>query len=395
MISVTEAKKLIRANAKALTPVTIPLQEATGRVLAAGVSANTDIPAFDQSAMDGYALSFAGYELHKTLTVQGEVPAGAPESSRLQPNQAMRIFTGAPVPAGADTVVMQEKVEAVNEQLTILDEQLKAGSNVRLKGSEIKAGELVLPKGQRLTPAAVGFLATTGVPEVTVYPTPVMSIIVTGNELQAPGRPLQFGQVYECNSFQLRAALQGLQIENVPVFEAKDDPQTVKHTLQNALDNSDVVLLTGGVSVGNYDFVPEAAAACGVTTLFHKLKQRPGKPLFVGIKGNKWVFGLPGNPSSVLTCFYEYVVPALEQLMQLPPVLKTIKATISKPYSKNAVLTFFLKGYYDGQTVAPLEAQESYRLRSFAMANCLLCLPEEKMEFAEGEEVEVHLLPEF
>jgi molybdopterin molybdotransferase len=393
MISVTEAKNMIRANATALTPVKVPLQQAAGRVLAADVFAVVDIPAFDQSAMDGYTLSFAGLELHKTLAIHGEVPAGAPELSRLQHGQAMRIFTGAPVPAGADTVVMQEKTAVNNGQLLILDDQLKAGSNVRLKGSEIKAGELVLSKGQKLMPAAVGFLATTGVAEVMVYPTPVMSIIVTGNELQQPGKTLQYGQVYECNSFQLRAALQALQIEEVPVFEAKDDPQVVKDSLQFALSDSDVVLLTGGVSVGNYDFVPEAAAACGVTTLFHKLKQRPGKPLFVGRKGNKWVFGLPGNPSSVLTCFYEYVMLALEQLMQLPAVLKTIQVPLAKPYTKNAALTFFLKGYYDGRTVAPLDSQESYRLRSFAMANCLLCLPEEKMEFNEGEEIEVHLLP--
>jgi molybdopterin molybdotransferase len=394
MISVTEAKNMIRANARALAPVTIPLQQAAGRVLATDVFALTDIPAFDQSAMDGYALSFAGFQLHKTLTIQGEVPAGAPELFLLEGNQATRIFTGAAMPAGADTVVMQEKIQANNGQLQILDEQLNAGNNVRLKGSEIKAGELVLSKGQKLTPAAVGFLATTGVAEVSVYPTPVMSIIVTGNELQQPGKSLLHGQVYECNSFQLRAALQLLQIDEVPVFEAKDDPQTVKDILQNALDNSDVVLLTGGVSVGNYDFVPEAAAACGVTTLFHKLKQRPGKPLFVGKKENKWVFGLPGNPSSVLTCFFEYVLPALEVLMQLKPVLKTIKAPLAKAYSKTAALTFFLKGYYDGQTVVPLDAQESYRLRSFAMANCLLCLPEEKMDYNEGEKVEVHLLPE-
>jgi len=394
MISVTEAKNMIRANATVLTPLNIPLQEAAGRILAADVFAVTDIPAFNQSAMDGYALSFAGFELHKTLSIHGEVPAGAAELSLLQPDQAMRIFTGAPTPSGADTVVMQEKVQVNNNHLIIFDDQLKAGSNVRLKGSEITAGEMVLSKGQKLTPAAVGFLATTGVAEVTVYPTPSISIIVTGNELQQPGRSLSYGQVYECNSFQLRAALQNLQIGEVPVFEAKDDPQVVKDTLNYALDDSDIVLLTGGVSVGNYDFVPEAAAACGITTLFHKLKQRPGKPLFVGRKGNKWVFGLPGNPSSVLTCFYEYVLVALEQLMQLPPVLKTVQVPLSKPYSKNAALTFFLKGYYDGQTVAPLDSQESYRLRSFAMANCLLCLPEEKMEFSEGDLVEVHLLPE-
>ena len=383
---------MIRANATALTPVTISLQQAVGRVLATNVVAFTDIPAFEQSAMDGYALSFAGYELHKSLTIQGEVPAGAPELMVLQGNQATRIFTGAPVPSGADTVVMQEKVEVKNGQLHILDDQLKPGLNVRRIGSEIKAGELMLAKGDKLTPAAVGFLATTGVSEVLVYPTPVMSIIVTGNELQQPGKALSHGQVYECNSFQLRAALKLLQIEEVPMFEAKDDPQVVKDTLKYALENSDVVLLTGGVSVGNYDFVPEAAAACGVVTLFHKLKQRPGKPLFVGTKGKKWVFGLPGNPSSVLTCFYEYVIPALEQLMQLKPVVPAIKVPLSKAYTKTAVLTFFLKGYYDGRTVAPLDSQESYRLRSFAMANCLVVLPEEKMNYEVGEEVEIHLI---
>jgi molybdopterin molybdotransferase len=152
---------MIRANARALTPVTIPLQQAVGRVLAADVFAQTDIPAFDQSAMDGYALSFAGFQLHKALTIHGEVPAGAPEQFLLQGNQAMRIFTGAPVPAGADTVVMQEKVQVKDGKLIIQDEQLKAGLNVRPKGSEIKAGELALKKSQQLTPAAIGFLATT------------------------------------------------------------------------------------------------------------------------------------------------------------------------------------------------------------------------------------------
>jgi molybdopterin molybdotransferase len=393
MISVTEAKNIIRANANALTPVTVSLEEAAGRVLANDVYARTDIPAFNQSAMDGYAISYEGWQLHKTLNINGEIPAGKPELFLLQKDQAIRIFTGAPTPSGADTVVMQEKVQVNDNLLYIQDDQLQPGLNVRLKGSEIKAGELVLSKGQRLTPSAIGFLATTGVAEVTVYPGPAISIIVTGNELQEPGEPLMHGQVYECNSYQLRAALQLLQIDEVPVFKAKDDPHAVKHALTSAVDDSDVVLLTGGVSVGSYDFVPEAAAACGVTTLFHKLKQRPGKPLFVGKKGNKLVFGLPGNPSSVLTCFYEYVIPALEQLMQLKNVLTTIQAPLAKPYTKTAQLTFFLKGHYDGQTAAPLDSQESYRLRSFAMANCLLCLPEEKMEYRQGDMVEVHLLP--
>jgi molybdopterin molybdotransferase len=393
MISVSEAKNIIRANATALSPIRLPLDLAAGKVLATDVYADYDIPAFAQSAMDGYAFSYAGWQLHKTLQINGEVPAGSAERSLLQPPNAMRIFTGAAVPEGADTVVMQEKVQVEGNTLHILDDQLRQGVNVRPKGSEIEAGELVLAKGHRLTAAAVGLLATTGVASVNVYPVPVISIIVTGNELQNPGYPLQYGQVYECNSYQLRAALQQLQIFDVPHFTVKDDPQALQNELNNALDVSDVVLLTGGVSVGNYDFVPEAAEACGVTKLFHKIKQKPGKPIFVGRKANKLVFGLPGNPSSVLTCFYEYVIPAIEQLTQQKDKLTTIQVPLSKAYSKTAPLTFFLKAYYNGQTVAPLDAQESYRLRSFAMANCLLCLPEEKMEFKEGEMVEIHLLP--
>jgi molybdopterin molybdotransferase len=392
MIAVQEAKHIIRTHTVALPPVYLPLQQAAGKVLATDVHAMTDIPAYDQSAMDGYALSFEGWQHHKTLHVKGEVPAGSSIPQSVSDHQAIRIFTGAPVPAGANTVVMQEKIQVEDGQLHILDEQLKAGHNVRLKGSEIKAGEMALPKGTRLTPAAIGFLATTGIAEVMVYPSPVVSIIVTGDELQQPGEPLSHGQVYECNSFSLRAVLQQLGVIDIRLYKVRDDSSAVKDVLSQALQISDVVLLTGGVSVGNYDFVPEAAAACGVTKLFHKIKQRPGKPLFAGIKESKMVFGLPGNPSSVLTCFYEFVIPALEQITQHKHLLKIVQAPIAKDYNKTAALTFFLKGYYNGQNATPLEAQESYRLRSFAMANCLLCLPEEKMEFKQGDMIEVHLL---
>jgi molybdopterin molybdotransferase len=392
MISVQEAKHIIRTRTVALPPVSMTLQQAAGKVLATDVYSITDIPAYDQSAMDGYALSYDGWQQHKILMVDGEVPAGAPDRMTMQDHQATRIFTGAPVPAGADTVVMQEKINLSDDQLHILDEQLKAGHNVRPKGSEIKAGELALPKGTPLTPAAIGFLATTGVAEVMVYPSPVVSIIVTGNELQQPGEPLAYGQVYECNSFSLRAALRRLGVEDIRLYKVRDEAVAVKDVLDQALQVSDVVLLTGGVSVGNYDFVPEAAASCGVTKLFHKIKQRPGKPLFVGIRDGKMVFGLPGNPSSVLTCFYEYVITALEQITQHKHLLKTLQAPIGKDYSKNAPLTFFLKGYYDGQQAVPLDAQESYRLRSFARANCLLVMPEEKTGYKAGDIIEIHLL---
>jgi molybdopterin molybdotransferase len=393
MISVQEAKKIIAENVSLLTPLSLPLQQATGLTLAEDVYASMDIPAFPQSSMDGYAFSFSDWQTSKRLVIAGEVPAGNNEIFTLAQGNAVRIFTGAAVPLGADTVVMQEKIKAINGQLIIEDEGIQIGNSVRPKGSEIKAGALALEKGSVLSPAAIGFLAGIGISEVKVCPNPSISIIITGNELQQPGKPLQHGQVYESNSFALKAVLKQLHINSIEVFYAADKPEDVTNTLEKALQQSDVVLLTGGISVGDYDFVLQAATECGIEKRFHKVKQRPGKPLYFGKKNNKLVFGLPGNPSSVLTCFYQYVIPALEKLTNKKPVLKIIRAPLSRPFHKTALLTHFLKGIYDGKTVTPLNAQESYRLSSFATANCLIQIDEEITACNEGEFVTGYLLP--
>jgi molybdopterin molybdotransferase len=319
--------------------------------------------------------------------------AGSSETFILSPGNAVRIFTGAPVPTGADTVVMQEKTKIENEQLVIDDENIIQGSNVRLEGSEIKTGDLAIAKDSLLMPAAIGFLAGIGVTEVLVYPLPVVSIIVTGNELQTPGQPLQQGQVYEANSFSLQAALKQMHIQEVKVYKAEDKLETVKQVLEEALQQSDIVFLTGGVSVGDYDFVAAAAAQNRVEKIFHKIKQTPGKPFYFGIKENKLVFGLPGNPASVLTCFYEYVEPALRKISRQKTGIRMVQAALTTSFKKAAGLTHFLKGYYDGEKVIPMHAQESYRLSSFAKANCLIKINEETTLCEEGELVEIHLLP--
>ena len=253
---------------------------------------------------------------------------------------------------------------------------------------------MALAKNTILSPGAIGFLAGIGITEVPVFPKPTVGIIITGNELQQPGKPLLFGQVYESNSQTLTAALQQLHINDVKTFWAADDLVIVKDVLQTALNQCDIVLLTGGVSVGDYDFVVEAARQCEVEMIFHKIKQRPGKPLYFGKIVNQLVFGLPGNPSSVLTCFYQYVLPAVQQLSNfLPSGLKVLQVPINKNFTKAAGLTHFLKGYYDGEKVAILDAQESYRLSSFARANCLVKINEDITHCFEGEKVEIHLLP--
>jgi len=391
MIGVNEAKKLIKDQINLLEPINISLKIAYGHILAANVYANYDIPAFPQSSMDGYAFIFE--DLKNELKLTGEMAAGTSNLLSIKNGETTRIFTGAPLPNGADTVVMQERISRLKDKMLIHDEQLKPGSNVRDKGSEIKARALAMEKGQLLSPAAIGFLAGIGVNEVTVFPMPKVAIIVTGKELHQPGTELQFGQVYESNSYSLSAALKSEGISEIQIFNADDDLEVLTDVLERALINSDVVLLNGGVSVGDYDFVIEASKRCGIKQVFHKVKQKPGKPLFFGTKDHKLIFGLPGNPSSVLSCYYNYVLPALKGLSHQETSVKEIKAELTHNYKKPSGLTHFLKGHYDNGKATPLNAQESFRLSSFAQANCLICLNEDQEEFAAGETIDVLLLP--
>lgn len=393
MISVREANDILAKVCKPLIPVTIPLRNAMGLVLAENVFAAIDVPAFNQSAMDGYAFRFEDWKGTETLTIDGVVQAGGNLEKSIKVKQAVRIFTGAAVPKDLDTVVMQEKVLAEDNILTIKDELLNAGSNVRPKGSEIKMGDLALPKGSKLSPAAIGFMAGIGVKEVLVYPLPRVKLVITGNELVQPGETLCNGQVYESNSFALTAVLQQMGINDVPISFANDNIEELRAVLEDGLKDTDILLITGGVSVGDYDFVANTLADCGVEKLFHKIKQKPGKPLFVGIKNNLLVFGLPGNPSSVLTCFYEYVVPSIKQLMNLETsIIQHKSLPLSNSFSKKAGLTHFMKGYCENGKVTLLNAQESFRLSSFATANCLVCLIEDGTDYHAGDLVEVHII---
>jgi molybdopterin molybdotransferase len=391
MISVTEAKQIISTTIRRGAVVSKPLIDAVGAVLAEDVFSTADVPYFDQSAMDGYAIHFR--ERKNTLVVRDEAAAGETQRKKLQPGEAIRIFTGAPVPDGADAVVMQEKVSREGEALTIHDDQLEKGKNIRPTGSEIKKGELAMESGSLLTAGAIGFLAGAGINNVKIYAQPSVAIIVTGNELVPPGQTLSYGKVFESNSFALTAALKRLGAGQTHVAHVTDDPRALSAQLHKDLQAFDMVLLTGGISVGKYDFVLDAVTEAGVQQHFHKVKQKPGKPLYYGTWNNKPVFGLPGNPSSVLTCFFEYVVPAIELMTARKGLMQVTHAPLSKSYSKAAGLTHFLKARFNNGTAETLHAQESYRMSSFAQANCLICVPEETTDIQEGELVEIHLLP--
>lgn len=392
-ISVSEAKNLIDKYTGLLNPVIVPLIDAGGHVLSEDVFSKTDVPPFNQSSMDGYALNYSHWKQFGELDLKGEAAAGSRQLAPLEPGQAVRIFTGAPVPEGADTVVMQERTRVDAGKLIVEDENLAEGLNFRPKGIEIKAGALAMEAGSFLTPAALGYLAGVGVSEVSVYPKPSITVILTGNELQVPGEPLQYGQVYESNSFTLKAALIQT-VAEIDFLVVEDTLLKLTAVLAYALEKSDVVLLTGGVSVGDYDFVIRAAEANGVDQVFHKIRQKPGKPLFFGKRDEKIVFGLPGNPASVLSCFYEYVLPCLGRMSKRETALESRKVPLNMALKKPAGLTQFLKGHYDGKTVSDLKAQESFRLSSFAKANCLIILEEYRTDYTENELVEIHMLPE-
>ena len=391
LLDVNEAKVFVEQLTHTLSAATMPLHLAFGKTLASDVFAKVNVPAFAQSGMDGYAFAFESF--NKPLKIAGEQAAGDDQPLSLEPGTAVRIFTGAVVPDGADTVVMQEKTAVVDGYLQINDEGLQQGNNVRVPGSEITIGDMALAAGSRLTPAAIGFLAGMGVNEVEIIPSPTVCIIVTGNELQDPGTSPQFGKVYESNSYALLAALAQLHITDTKVYKCDDDINALTSVLKQALAQSDVVLMTGGVSVGDYDFTIKVSKDCGIEKVFHKLKQKPGKPLFFGKKDQVLFFGLPGNPASVLTCFYEYVLVALEKLTSQKMQLQQLNMPLTTLYKKPAGLTHFLKGMFDGQAVHLPDGQESYKLHSYARANCLVVIPGPATNIEAGDEVEIHLIP--
>lgn len=387
MISVNEAKALIDKNNTHFIQKTLPLLQANGYVLSEAIMSPVDTPPFHQSAMDGYAFAFESLSHFKELTITSSIPAGSAFEGNLALGETARIFTGAPLPNGADTVVMQEKISRHAHQIRIEDAALVKGSNVRPKGSQTARGETALKKGQLLTPAAISFLASLGILEVKVYDKPTINLIITGDELIPPGQMLKAGQIYESNSFGLTAALKNLGIEPRQVIYAVDDQSRLNTAIEKGLQ-ADILILTGGVSVGEFDFVTEGLETCGVNTIFHKVKQKPGKPFYFGKKNKTLVFGLPGNPASVMTCFYEYVQTAICQFCQREKS-KDVLYPLAAEYRKKPGLTHFLKGQMHGQSVLILPGQESYLMNSYAIADCLIEIDEDSSLCKKGDLVKV------
>jgi len=396
MISVEEAKELVATNSFQLSPVNKNIAEAIHFVLAENIFSPIAYPPFDQSAMDGYAIKYSDFVQWKKIKIVGESSAGHPFKEKIVSGQAVQIFTGAKIPYGADTVVMQEYVTIENEHLIIDNPNLSAGLNIRKKSSQTKKGAIVLQKGNILNPGAIGFLSGLGITSVKVIPEPKVTVIVTGNELQKPGKPLAEGKVYESNSFALNAALESLQIKAQEIISVRDSEKNISDEIKKAISTSDLVLIAGGISVGKYDFVGKALKQLGVKNIFYKVFQKPGKPLYFGKYKKRLLFGLPGNPAAALTCFYEYVFSAIRKMQGHERIsLETKNISIASGYSKKEGLALFLKGKITDGKVHLLSGQESSNLSSFALADCLIYLPANKKNITDGESVEIHLLPMF
>ena len=392
MISVEEAKAIIVQSIFELsTKMEVQLIDALGYKLAEDIYAPLDLPPFNQSNVDGYAIRFSSNEDH-IWNVIAEIKAGDHSTLELKEGEAARIFTGAMVPARSDCILMQEKITREGDSIQTT-EALKKGEHIREKGAQLKKAELAVAKGTIMNPAVLGFLSGLGLSRILVYQKPRIYIIITGNELQTAGSVLESGKVYESNSIALQTALFAMGLKATIAF-VKDDKKSLEAVVAQSLKDTDLLLISGGISVGDYDFVEAVLNKSGTTTLFYKVAQKPGKPLFFGKNNNSFIFGLPGNPASALTCFYEFVYPALRMIQGRDTIfLNSLQLPALKEIPKKKGLANYLKAEIKPNGILPLSGQESFIMKSFAGAGAFIYLPMEKETVAVGELVEVHLLP--
>lgn len=386
MITVVEALEILNNIAICKNEIVLPLHLSKNYVLAEEVYSPINMPPFRQSAMDGYAIHLNKENCYKII---GEIKAGDAVNIKLEKGQAVKIFTGAKVPNSANAVIQIEKC-SVNEHLLSLEIEPKINQNIRPIGEQIQINEVALKKDTILNPAAIGFLAGLGITEVKVYKKPSVGIIVTGNELIQPGKPLTDGKVYESNGVMLHMAISDLTYD-ITVYKVFDEYQATKQIIEDAIALHDVLLISGGISVGDYDFVYESLQELGVNTLFYKVNQKPGKPLFTGKFKDKIIFALPGNPAASLTCYHVYVAPILQKISGYPFLKKTpFYKKLAHDFTVNNTRSQFLKATFIDDFVTVLTHQQSSMLNTFALANCLIHLPEGNYDLKKGSKVDIY-----
>ena len=392
MITVEKALSIVREKTVPTLKVKeVRVENALGYVLSENVLSPIDMPPFPQSAMDGYAVNCQDETLD--FTIVDEIQAGEVDRMYdLKSNQAVRIFTGAVVPDPANMVIRQEDTTVNGAKLEIHTFP-KPMANIRPQGEQIRKGQIALLKGHEITERSIGYLASIGVNKVSVYEHPKITIISTGNELVSLGQTLKPGQIYESNALMIQSALQSRGYKNVTVIKLKDDLESTIKAVANALASNDLLICSGGISVGDYDFIGTALEKNNVVSHFYKVKQKPGKPLYFGQKDKAYVFGLPGNPAACLTGFYVYILPFLSQWKGSSfKGLNVYQAQLKKDYSRRGDRAEFLKALVNDQEVEILEGQSSAMLKSFSEANAIIYIPIEKSNILAGELVRYYAI---
>lgn len=385
MISVEEAKRRMMAAVRLLPAEPVALSDSCGRFIAEEVIAPYDHPLFDCSAMDGYAFAFGASQ----WKVVGEVAAGDAFPRALAAGECVRIFTGAMIPEGADTVVMQELVQRKGEVITHTDVRLKRGGNVRYKGEQLRAGGVVLERGVTVDAAAIGLLASVGVREVRVAARPRVALLITGNEF-AEGATPQPGKIFGSNGIMLQAALRREGID-ATVMNVRDDREALIAAWKELAPVHDVIISTGGVSVGDHDLIPPTLKELYADIRFHGVMQKPGKPMLFGHLGNAAVFGLPGNPRAVMVLFLEYVAPFLRAMQGCAaPWLRSDVLPIDRELWVKGERAEFRAARVSGGKVKLMTDEGSHKLRSLTEANAIAFIPAEVRELKKGDPLEVH-----
>jgi molybdopterin molybdotransferase len=391
LIPIAEARRRVLDAVEPLASEAVPLAEALGRVLAEDVRSEMDVPPFDNSAMDGFAV-VAGPAAE--LRVVGESRAGHPSSVGVKRGTAVKISTGAPVPPGADAVVPVERVEGRDGVVAIPD--TGPGANVRLAGEDVRAGQTVLRSGAGIGPAEVGVLASLGRSEVLCARRPRVAVLVTGDELVEPGGALEPGQVFSSNGYALAAQVERAGGELVEHGSVPDSLEGTRSAIERGLAGADFVCISGGVSVGAHDHVKVALGQLGAEERFWGISFKPGKPTWFGVAGRTLVFGLPGNPVSAMVTFHLLARPALRALQGADPEGARGGAVLDAPVARNKrrdqAIRCSLRAKQDGWHATPTGDQGSHVLTSMLGAGALALIPAGEGEVEAGERVEIELL---
>ncbi len=412
MISFEEARAIVLDNVQVAPKTRVKLEKLQGSVLGEPVLASYDLPHFDNSAVDGFAVCLpdvlnAAESSPVEMPIAGEIRAGDAISGPMPSGSVYKIFTGAPLPEGADAVVMREYC-VENGQSVKIGRCPRSGDNVRRRGEEFLRGKQILPDGIRVTPSVIGLLASLGQASFMVHKKPTVAIVSTGNELLKPGKNLTSGKIYDSNSFALTAALEALGLDEFLPLHCREDVNETRKVLGLALDFADVVITAGGVSVGDHDYVKPVLEELGVKTLVYKVAMKPGKPLYFGLsslnkKGKRqYIFGLPGNPVSALVTFHQIVRPAILKIMgdtgensaRLPDRFKaTLQSDIKRLPGDRLEFVRAVVSTKNGDLVADTcEGQDSHMMGGLALANALIVLPVGSSGAAANDRVDVVLL---